>query len=77
MIVEDIVDTGLTLNYIHKLMKAHEPKSITTVSLLLKPDALKENVNLITWASNSNDFVVDGLITLGHYRNFTVYRAPD
>lgn len=71
VIVEDIVDTGLTLNYIHKLMKAREPKSITTVSLLLKPDALKEKCELDHVGFEiPNDFVVGyGLDYAGHYRN--------
>jgi len=37
LIVEDIVDTGLTLSYIQKLIKSRNPKSIRTVVLLDKP----------------------------------------
>ena len=52
-------------------MKAREPKSITTVSLLLKPDALKKENELDhVGFENPNDFVVGyGLITLNHHRN--------
>ncbi len=41
LIVEDIVDTGNTLNYYIKKLKEQEPKSIKLAALLLKPEALK------------------------------------
>src|SRR5437763_10494147 len=37
LIVEDIVDTGLTLNYLLRLLQARGPKSIKVVSLLSTP----------------------------------------
>lgn len=37
LIVEDIVDTGLTLAYIQKLLQTRNPKSIRSVVLLDKP----------------------------------------
>lgn len=37
LIVEDIVDTGLTLGYIQKLIRSRNPKSLRTVVLLDKP----------------------------------------
>ena len=37
LIVEDIVDTGLTLAYIQKLLQSRNPKSIRSVVLLDKP----------------------------------------
>lgn len=37
VIIEDIVDTGITLNSILNIIKKLEPKSIATVSLLSKP----------------------------------------
>ncbi len=37
LIVEDIVDTGLTLAYIQNLIKSRNPESIRTVVLLDKP----------------------------------------
>lgn len=36
VIVEDIVDTGLTLNYLRKSLGARRPKSLATVTLLDK-----------------------------------------
>jgi hypoxanthine phosphoribosyltransferase len=37
ILVEDILDTGLTLNYITRLMQAHRPKSMRIAALLDKP----------------------------------------
>ena len=36
ILVEDILDTGLTLSYIRKLLEAHQPKSIRIAALLDK-----------------------------------------
>ncbi len=36
VIVEDIVDTGLTLNYLRRALEARHPRSLRTVSLLDK-----------------------------------------
>jgi hypoxanthine phosphoribosyltransferase len=44
LVVEDIVDSGLTLNYIINLLKARKPASLRTCSLLIKPDSLKIDV---------------------------------
>jgi hypoxanthine phosphoribosyltransferase len=37
LVVEDIVDTGLTLNYLVNLLKARGPRSLKVVALLSKP----------------------------------------
>ena len=37
LLVEDIVDTGLTLTYLRKSLRARRPKSLKTVALLSKP----------------------------------------
>jgi hypoxanthine phosphoribosyltransferase len=37
LIVEDIVDTGLTLHYLQDILKARGPKSVRTACLLNKP----------------------------------------
>ncbi len=71
VIVEDIVDTGLTMNFLKRHFEAHKPKSMMTVSLLMKPDALKEkcSVDLVGF-SIPNDFVVGyGLDYQGYFRN--------
>ena len=41
LIVEDIVDTGGTLDYYIKKLKQQDPASIELAALLLKPEALK------------------------------------
>jgi hypoxanthine phosphoribosyltransferase len=41
LIVEDIVDTGVTLNHLRELLSTRRPKSLRVVSLLSKPDARK------------------------------------
>ena len=41
LVVEDIVDTGLTLSYLIETLKAKKPASLKTTALLFKPEALK------------------------------------
>ena len=41
IVIEDIVDTGLTLSYIIDYLKMKKPSSIKTAALLFKPEALK------------------------------------
>lgn len=40
IVVEDIVDSGRTLNYFLDYLKKQNPKSVSLASLLLKPDAV-------------------------------------
>lgn len=71
LLVEDIVDTGLTMNYLKNSLLARGPKSLTTVSLLEKPEALKVpcKVDYVGFKI-PNDFVVGyGLDYQGYYRN--------
>ncbi len=71
LLVEDIVDTGLTMNYLKTAMISRKPKSLTTVTLLEKPDALKVKCELdYVGFKIPNDFVVGyGLDYQGFYRN--------
>lgn len=41
LIFEDIIDTGLTLKYIKKLLMARNPASIKIATLLFKPESLQ------------------------------------
>jgi len=41
IVVEDILDTGLTLTYLKKLLSAHQPKSLKIAALLDKPSRRK------------------------------------
>jgi len=71
LLVEDIVDTGLTMNYLKSAMLSRKPLSLTTVTLLEKPDALKVPCELdMVGFKIPNDFVVGyGLDYQGLYRN--------
>ena len=42
LLVEDILDTGLTLTYIKKLLLNHQPKSLRLVALLDKPSRRRQ-----------------------------------
>ena len=44
VIVEDIIDTGLTLTYLLEILKARGPKTLRTVCLLSKPSRRRVNV---------------------------------
>lgn len=44
IVVEDIVDTGLTLSYLQEILEARGPKSIRTACLLSKPSRRKAEV---------------------------------
>lgn len=44
VIVEDIVDTGLTLHYLQEILRARNPRSLRTVCLLSKPTRRKIDV---------------------------------
>ena len=59
LVVEDIIDTGLTMNYLQKVLETRKPKSITTVALLHKPDAKKVDCKIdLVGFKIPNDFVV-------------------
>ena len=46
LIVEDIVDSGLTLSYLLRTMRAREPASLEVCALLTKPERRKSNVEI-------------------------------
>lgn len=46
LVVEDIVDTGLTLSYIMNVLKMRKPATIKSCALLMKPDCLKTDVHV-------------------------------
>jgi hypoxanthine phosphoribosyltransferase len=46
IIVEDIVDTGLTLHYLQEILRARSPKSLRTVCLLSKPSRREVDVRV-------------------------------
>ena len=71
LIVEDIVDTGLTLGYLVDLLEARNPKSLKVVSLLFKPAGFsgKYHPDFVGFEI-PNDFVVGYGMDLGErHRN--------
>ena len=46
IIVEDIVDSGLTLSYLLQSLRARKPASLKSVALLMKPECLKTDVEV-------------------------------
>ena len=71
IVVEDIVDTGLTLHYLQDLLKARAPKSMKTACLLSKPSRRKVDVQVDYIGFTIEDhFVVGyGLDYAEKYRN--------
>ncbi len=71
LIIEDIVDSGNTINYIVKQLKKNNPKSIKVATLLFKPDVYNFDMK-IDWIGFNikNNFVVGyGLDYNELYRN--------
>jgi hypoxanthine phosphoribosyltransferase len=71
IIVEDIVDTGLTLNYLQDILRSRGPKSLRTACLLSKPSRRKVDVKVEYIGFTIEDrFVVGyGLDYAEKYRN--------
>jgi len=46
IIVEDIVDSGLSINYMEQLINVHKPESLRVVTLLHKERDVKLNIEL-------------------------------
>ena len=46
IVFEDIVDTGLTMNFITHMLRLRKPASLKTCSLLMKPEMLKTDVQI-------------------------------
>jgi hypoxanthine phosphoribosyltransferase len=71
LIVEDIVDSGLTLQYLMRTLKAREPASIEVCALLTKPARRKTNVKIrYEGFEIPNEFAIGyGLDHAERYRN--------
>jgi hypoxanthine phosphoribosyltransferase len=71
VIVEDIVDTGITMKELIKLLQEKKPKQIKVVTFLQKPNALKCDITIDYVAIKiPNDFIVGyGLDYDGFGRN--------
>lgn len=71
IIVEDIVDTGLSIDYIEKIINNYKPASMKVATLLMKPDSLKYDVNIdyIGFEIPSKFVIGYGLDYAQKYRN--------
>lgn len=77
IILEDIVDSGHTIQYLLKLLQHQAPASVSIASLLFKPEALQSDVAVRYVGFNiPNQFVVGyGLDYDGQGRNLRdIYR---
>jgi hypoxanthine phosphoribosyltransferase len=82
IIVEDIVDTGLTLMYLQEILHARGPKTLRTACLLSKPSRRKVDVKVDYIGFTIDDhFVVGyGLDFAEQFRNLPyigVLKAPN
>ena len=78
LIVEDIVDSGLTLNYLLRTLKARSPASVEVCALLTKPERLKVRDLPIRYVGFEipNEFAIGyGLDLDERYRNLPYVAA--
>lgn len=73
LVVEDIIDTGLTLSYLISNLRSRKPASIEVMTMFRKPEAAQNAVHVkYVGFDIPNDFVVGyGLDYAGRYRNLT------
>jgi len=71
IIVEDILDTGLTMTFLRKILLAHQPKALRLAALLDKPSRRKVSVEAdYVGFTIPDEFVVGyGLDFAEQYRN--------
>lgn len=71
LIVEDIIDSGLTLSWLMKNLRNRKPKSLEVVTLLRKPEAVKTKIDLFDVGFDiPNEFVIGyGLDYAERYRD--------
>lgn len=65
IIVEDIVDSGLSVNFIKKLMEDHKPASLRFATLLFKKDISK-----LTFDIDYIGFKIDNKFVVGYGLDF-------
>ena len=71
ILVEDILDTGLTMNYLKNVVLQHQPRSFKIAALLDKPSRRIQAIDAdYLGFTIPNEFVVGyGLDYAEHYRN--------
>ncbi|MDQ3588991.1 MAG: hypoxanthine phosphoribosyltransferase [Actinomycetota bacterium] len=77
LIVEDIIDTGLTLSYLTRILGARNPASLEICTLLSKPSRRQADIEVKYLGFEVPDeFVVGyGIDFAGRYRNLRDIRA--
>jgi hypoxanthine phosphoribosyltransferase len=77
LIIEDIIDTGLTLSYLRRTLLARKPASLEICTLLSKPSRRQVDIDVKYLGFEVPDeFVVGyGIDYAGHYRNLRDIRA--
>ena len=71
LVIEDIVDTGLTLNYLRGLLRARGPRTLKVVTLLSKPSRrlVSVEVDYVGFTIDDHFVVGYGLDYNERYRN--------
>jgi hypoxanthine phosphoribosyltransferase len=71
LVIEDIVDTGLTLNYLRGLLRARGPRTLKVVALLSKPSRrlVSVEVDYVGFTIEDHFVVGYGLDYNERYRN--------
>ena len=79
IIVEDIVDTGLTLTYLQDILRARAPRSLKTACLLSKPSrrVVDVTVDYVGFTIEDRFVVGYGLDYAEKYRNLPDIAALD
>ena len=79
LIVEDIIDSGLTLQYLMRSLNARRPASLEVCALLTKPERLRVDLSpRYVGFEIPNRFAVGyGLDHAQHYRNLEYVAALD
>lgn len=80
VLLEDIVDTGVTIENLMNQLEAEKPKDVKVATLLFKPDACKKDVKLdYVGLEIPNEFIVGyGLDYDGYGRNLPdIYTITD
>jgi hypoxanthine phosphoribosyltransferase len=80
IILEDIVDTGITIEHIIRQLQAYEPSEIRIASILLKPEAYKkeEKIDYVGFEIPNKFIIGYGLDYDGLARNLKhIYQLID
>jgi len=79
LVVEDIIDSGLTLSYLMRMLESREPASLEICALLTKPERREIDVDVrYTGFEIPNEFVIGYGLDFGErYRNLPYVAVLD